>query len=77
FETRARLPDGRELRFDVFIEGNDKAVAIQHLRGWLAARGLAGPGIEEQHCLFCHRQIPGPEVAAAVRQHGFFINQLK
>lgn len=81
FDTFARRPDGRRMRFDILVPDTEadrrEQVVLAHGRRYLAARGVPAASLSTRECRFCHVGIASPEVEAEIDRIGFAIIELE
>lgn len=75
FDTFATSAHGRIMHFDVIIDSQDEAQAMEAARSWLKKIGEASVEVKVKSCVFCH-SVSSQQLADVVAREGYAIYKL-
>ena len=78
YDTYVQKKDGKVMHFDVVVEASTPhEKAIEYGKEYLSSAGQTGQKMTQEECQFCHIQAAPPFVEKAIKQNGYWIQQME
>ncbi|MBK8816109.1 MAG: DUF2024 family protein [Methylococcaceae bacterium] len=77
FDTYVKTAQGRIMHFDVVLDEQDQAKALQYAKEWLTSIGHPDAVVTQENCAFCHSAEAPPELRQQIENQGYGIFKLE
>lgn len=79
WDTYVTKPDGTIMNFDIIVpeSESDSEIVYGYGKAYLESKAMLHDMLTSKHCTFCHIERANEKMLDGIRQHGYYILELK